>query len=167
MLSESLRVFDLMTPPMSATVFSWPMKLRQQSDLNVNPRVSYPDQIPSRLLVPPFKKHLSRLQLLQPSHIEKISLIFYTPVDKPSFIAERARCAYIAAVSRADLSVGFSVCSQYLNRGFKAVNQLIKFIHQTISTVDTALLFVTLDYKTINLAVFTDASFANNPGPVV
>lgn len=107
-------------------------------------------------------KHGCEICLSQPSHIKNLSADPQTPVDKLSFIAERARGANIAAASRPELLFRFSVCSQSVNTESLVVNHLNRFIHRAVTTVDTTLSFVSLNCKTIKLAVFTDASFAYN-----
>lgn len=78
-LPEASHINEHMTPQMSATVCSWPMKLPQQNDLTANPLVSYLHPILSRLMVPPFQNicqvfnchsHLTlRSYLLSPVHL--------------------------------------------------------------------------------------------------
>lgn len=92
----------------------------------------------------------------------KLTSVPQTPVENFSFNAKGACGAYIAAAARRDVSFGFSVCSEYVNPDFEAVNRLNRFIHRAVATVDTNLSLVPLNCKTIKLVVFTDASIANN-----
>lgn len=106
----------------------------------------------------------SDVHLSQPSHMRRLCAVLCISVEKSSIFAERARRAYIAAVSCPDLSFCFSTCSQYGNPDDKAVNRLNKFIKRAKAAQNFTLSFVPLKPKTTKLTVFTDASFANNPG---
>lgn len=75
------------------------------------------------------------------------------PIDKPIFIVERTRGAYIAAVFRTDLLFNFSIFLQYVHLDFKVVDCLNTLIRRTITTVDCKLSCVPLDLKSVKLAV--------------
>lgn len=100
------------------------------------------------------KDHITKLQLLDPSI-----------VDKPSFMTQRARGAYIAAVGRPDLTFGFAVASQVLEPDEKSAQELNKLITQGMATVDFCLKFFPVDKSSLRLAVVCDASFASNRDP--
>lgn len=108
-------------------------------------------------------KRGSNRRLSHSSHNRKLSSVSQIPAKKHSFIASHARKAYIAAVFCPDHSFGFSVCSHHVSPGFEAVGPPINFTHQDIFTVDIALCYVPLYYKTGKLAVSTDSTSANNP----
>lgn len=93
----------------------------------------------------------STVWLSHVSHIKNVSTVSSMPIEKQSFIAEHACRAYIAAVSRPNLSFGFSICSQYVNPNVEAVNCLNKFIHHAITTVDSGFSFIPLDLKRSSL----------------
>lgn len=107
-------------------------------------------------------KRGSNVHLYQASLFKELSVISDIPLNKPSFISERAREVYIAAVFCPNLSFEFSVCSQYIDPDANVVNRLNNFINRAIAIANVTLTFVFLNIKTIRLAVFADASLANS-----
>ena len=78
------------------------------------------------------------------------------------YISQRARGAYIASICRPDLSFAFAAAAQHSFPGpteFKALNNALTTI---IETPENGIRFVPQDPDTLRLAVFIDASFANN-----
>ena len=101
--------------------------------------------------------------ITQPNHLQKLESITEDTVEKSEFVAQRARGAYIAAVSRPDLTFAFAYCSQLINRDTKAAKSLNKAIFRAKQKVNFGLTFVKIDILTARLAVFADASFTRNP----
>lgn len=89
--------------------------------------------------------------LTQSAHIEKLSTVVTAVVNEIVFVSERARGAYIATVSRPDLTFGFSICSKYCNPNAAAVKRLKNVISYTMASVDIELKFVKLDISTVEL----------------
>jgi len=81
-----------------------------------------------------------------------------------TYIAQRARGAYIASVSQPEHAFGFSYAAQVTGEPTKEqISFLNKQLQQQIYQPERGLRFVPLDLATIRIAVFTDSSFANNP----
>lgn len=87
------------------------------------------------------------------------------PLDKDinttMFISQRALGAYIASLSRPDLTAGFAILAQRKNPSKEdavTLNKLIKKAKQNPVEFN----FSKLDINSFRLAVFTDASFAKN-----
>lgn len=83
-----------------------------------------------------------------------------TPKDQ--YIAQRARGAYIASVCQPEASCDLSFAAQVVNPKEDDAKALNKRLAWQIENSDRGLKFVKLDPKTLQLVVFTDASFANN-----
>lgn len=84
-----------------------------------------------------------------------------SPIDKTTFISQRARGAYIASVSRPYLTVGFAIlakCQDPTVQDNSALNKLIRNAKMKIVRFN----FSKLDTSTIRLAVFTYTSFTKN-----
>jgi hypothetical protein len=83
-----------------------------------------------------------------------------TPKDQ--YIAQRARGAYIASVSQPEASFDLSFAAQVTNPGKDDTKTLNKRLEWQIKNPGRGLKFVKLDINSIQLLIFTDASFANN-----
>jgi hypothetical protein len=83
-----------------------------------------------------------------------------TPKDQ--YIAQRARGAYIASVCQPEASFDLSFAAQVINPVEDDTKSLNKRLSWQIENADRGLKFVKLDVNTLQLLVFTDASFANN-----
>lgn len=78
------------------------------------------------------------------------------------FIAERARGAYLASVSRPDLTYGFAACSQFRTPTATPISLLNNTIANAYKHHSRCLQYLPLDIATCHIAVFADASFGNN-----
>ena len=83
-----------------------------------------------------------------------------TPKDQ--YVAQRSRGAYIASVCQPEASCDLSFASQVINPGEDNVKLLNKRLTWQIENSERGLKFVKLDVDTLQLLIFTDASFANN-----
>jgi len=83
-----------------------------------------------------------------------------TPKDQ--YIAQRARGAYIASVCQPEASFDLSFAAQVINPVESDAKTLNRRLSWQIENANRGLKFVKLDIKTLQLLVFTDASFANN-----
>ena len=105
------------------------------------------------------------LMFKQPRQVSKIQLVNTTTLETTTqnYIAQRARGAYIATVSQPESAFGFSVAAQI--SGTPSDDQ-VKFLNKQLTWQldhpDRGLRFVPLDLATLQVAVFTDSSFANN-----
>ena len=81
---------------------------------------------------------------------------------KDQYVAQRARGAYIASVSQPEASFDLSVAAQAVEPTEKDIQVLNKRIQWQIENPARGLRYVKLDKNTLQLLVFTDASFANN-----
>jgi hypothetical protein len=83
-----------------------------------------------------------------------------TPKDQ--YIAQRARGAYIASVCQPEAFFDLSFAAQVINPLEEDAKALNKRLDWQINNPARGLKFVKLDINTLQLLVFTDASFANN-----
>jgi hypothetical protein len=81
---------------------------------------------------------------------------------KEQYIAQRARGAYIASVCQPEAAYDLSVAAQATEMTENDVKALNKRLYWQIENTARGLRFVKLDKKSLQLLVFTDASFANN-----
>lgn len=81
---------------------------------------------------------------------------------KEQYIAQRARGAYVASVCQPEAAYDLSVAAQVTEPTEKDVHTLNKRIQWQIENAARGLWFVKLDKDSLQLMVFTDASFANN-----
>jgi hypothetical protein len=81
---------------------------------------------------------------------------------KKQYIAQRARGAYIASVYQPEAAYDLSVAAQATELTDKDVKALNKRIQWQIENSSRGLRFVKLEKESLQLLVFTDASFANN-----
>ena len=82
--------------------------------------------------------------------------------DTASYVAERARGSYIAAICRPDLAVAFGKAAQVAEPQETDFKRLNKLIDRTKASVDLGLKYVPLDPTTVRIATFVDGSFADN-----
>lgn len=85
-----------------------------------------------------------------------------TLTPKDQYIAQRARGAYIASVCQPEASFDLSFAAQVINPTENDARALNKRLEWQITNPERGLKFVKLDTNTLQLLVFTDASFANN-----
>lgn len=78
------------------------------------------------------------------------------------FVAERACEAYVASVTRPDLSFGFSAFFQYCTTTVNSVQLLNETIKLAKEQPSRCLKFVNLNHVPYYLAVYSDASFAGS-----
>lgn len=78
------------------------------------------------------------------------------------YVAQRARGAYIATVCQPESAYDLSFAAQVINPQKADIKQLNKRIQWQMNNPARGLTFVPLDLSSLNLTVFTDASFANN-----
>jgi hypothetical protein len=83
-----------------------------------------------------------------------------TPRDQ--YVAQRARGAYIATVSQPEAAFDLSFAAQVIKPAGEDIKRLNKRIQWQIENSTRGLRFVKLDITSLELVVFTDASFANN-----
>lgn len=100
-------------------------------------------------------------KLSQSTHIDKLSKVSIGVIDRASFVSERARCSYISAVSRRDLSFGFASCSQCTDADATAAKRHNKAIPNAKKYRGGTL--VHSAKATIWLPVFSDESLHSNP----
>jgi hypothetical protein len=81
---------------------------------------------------------------------------------KDQYIAQRARGAYIASVCQPEAAYDLSVAAQTIEPTETDVKALNKRIQWQIENAARGLRFVRLEKDSLQLLVFTDASFANN-----
>lgn len=98
----------------------------------------------------------------QTCHINQFQKILTdTEVNKSAFISPPARGAYIASLSRPDLTARFAILAQCQNPkkdDIVELNKLIRMAKHNSMRLD----FSKLNNDCFLLAVFTDASFARN-----
>ena len=78
------------------------------------------------------------------------------------YVAQRARGAYIASVCQPEAAYDLSVAAQAVEPTEKDVSALNKRLQWQIENAARGLRFVQLAKESLQLLVFTDASFANN-----
>lgn len=78
------------------------------------------------------------------------------------YAAQRARAAYIASCCQPEAAFDLSVAAQVTKTDKTDVTALNKRIQWQKENSSKGLKFVKLDHKTLQISVFTDASFANN-----
>ena len=78
------------------------------------------------------------------------------------YVAQRARGAYIASVCQPEASFDLSFATQVINPTEDDAKLLNKRLAWQLQNPNRGLKFVKLDINTLQLVVFTDASFANN-----
>jgi hypothetical protein len=83
-----------------------------------------------------------------------------TPKDQ--YVAQRARGAYIATVCQPEAAFDLSFAAQVTNPIKEDAKALNKRLQWQIDNSQRGLHYVQLDQTTLQLIVFTDASFANN-----
>jgi len=83
-----------------------------------------------------------------------------TPKDQ--FIAQRARGSYIASVCQPEATFNLSFAAQVINLTEEDAKHLNKRLQWQIDNPTRGLHYVPLDLDSLQLIVFTDASFANN-----
>jgi hypothetical protein len=81
---------------------------------------------------------------------------------KEQYVAQRARGAYIASVCQPEAAYDLSVAAQATEPTENDVKALNKRIQWQIENPSRGLRFVKLQKESLQLLVFTDASFANN-----
>ena len=85
-----------------------------------------------------------------------------TLAPEEQYIAQRARGAYIASVCQPEACFDLSFAAQVSNPSKDDYQALNKRLDWQIKNAERGLKFVRLDVSTLQLLVFTDASFANN-----
>jgi len=104
------------------------------------------------------------IRISQPEQVARVRTVIAGREESlEEYISQRARGAYIASTCRPDLSFAFAAAAQHRSPGppeFKALNNALQTI---IDTPEEGIQFVPQDPDTLRLAVFIDASFANNP----
>ena len=85
-----------------------------------------------------------------------------TLTPKEQYVAQRARGAYVASVCQPEASFDLSFAAQVINLTKDDSEALNKRLSWQIKNPARGLKFVKLDASTLQLLVFTDASFANN-----
>ena len=83
-----------------------------------------------------------------------------TPKDQ--YIAQRARGAYIASICQPEASFDLSFAAQVVNPKEEDAKLLNKRLKWQIDNFERGIKFIKLDINTLQLIVFTDASFGNN-----
>ena len=83
-------------------------------------------------------------------------------LPKDQYIAQRARGAYIATVCQPEAAFDLSFAAQVTDPEPANIKLLNKRIQWQMDNPTRGLTFVPLDINSLNLMVFTDASFANN-----
>ncbi|RFU31044.1 hypothetical protein B7463_g5287, partial [Scytalidium lignicola] len=81
---------------------------------------------------------------------------------KEQYIAQCAQGVYIASVCQPEASYDLSVAAQAIDPSQEDVKSLNKRLQWQIQNVARGIQFVKLDKETLQLLVFTDASFVNN-----
>ena len=81
---------------------------------------------------------------------------------KEQYIAQRARGAYVASVCQPEAAYDLSVAAQAIKLTEKDVKTLNKRIQWQLENAVRGLRFVRLNKESLQLLVFTDASFINN-----
>ena len=77
-------------------------------------------------------------------------------------MAQRARGAYIATVCQPEAVFDLSFVAQVIDLEPANIKLLNKRVQQQINNLARGLTFVLLDINSLNLTIFTDASFINN-----
>lgn len=108
-------------------------------------------------------KSTSGVNINASHHIKKIEKISVKTVDKTEYVAQRARGAYIATICRPDVTFAFSYAAQHQqDPTSKNARFLNKAISRCLKSPQLGLKYVPLDTESTHVAVFADASFANN-----
>src|SRR6266480_2395057 len=105
---------------------------------------------------------------LNPVNVKPVNLIssqgkIRTSVTlKDQFITQRARGSYIASVCQPEATFDLSFTAQVINPTEEDAKHLNKRLQWQIDNPTRGLHYVPLDLDSLQLIVFTDASFANN-----
>ena len=104
-----------------------------------------------------------RLVTLKPADlISSRGIVRKCVTPKDQYIAQRARGAYIATMCQPEAASDLSFAAQVVDPKEEDAKMLNKRLQWQIDHSDRGLQFVRLDTSTLQLIVFTDASFANN-----
>jgi hypothetical protein len=106
-------------------------------------------------------------RMTQADQINKIQEIETKNLTSPQFVverfvAERARAAYVASMCRPDIAFCIAAASQVTEPTLADVTALNAVLRKLKETAEKGLDFVPLNLERLHLAVFVDASFANN-----
>jgi hypothetical protein len=116
------------------------------------------------------------ITLTQERQCHNLNLVNVKPIDltssrgkvrtavtpKDQFVAQRARGSYIASVCQPEAAFDLSFAAQVINPNEEDAKHLNKRLQWQIDNPTRGLRFVPLDLDSLQLIVFTDASFANN-----
>jgi hypothetical protein len=105
------------------------------------------------------------ITLTQEKQCKKIGLVTTVKGNaklKDEYIAQRARGAYIASMCQPEASFDLSFAAQAIHPTNENTKDLNKRLGWQLDNSTRGLTFVRLDENSLQLLVFTDASFANN-----
>ncbi len=94
--------------------------------------------------------------------VSSCGLIRKSVTSKDQYVAQRACSAYVATVSQPESAFDLSFAAQMVNPKEEDTKLLNKRLDWQIKHADRDIRFVQLDFISLKLVVFTDASFANN-----
>lgn len=100
--------------------------------------------------------------IYQPDHTAKRGHLPHLEVSVESFVFQRARGAYIAAVGRPGLPFGFAHVSKVLKADESCIRFINHFIQLAKENTQLSLKFVPIYSKFVCLAVSSEASFASD-----
>ncbi|POS84537.1 hypothetical protein EPUL_004867 [Erysiphe pulchra] len=99
------------------------------------------------------------INLSQKSQCDKIK----SAIDKNSYIAQRARGAYVATMCQPEATYDLSFAAQIRDPQITDIQRLNRRLTWQQNNSLRGLKFIPLDISTLKLVVFTDSSFATNP----
>lgn len=99
------------------------------------------------------------INLSQKSQCDKIK----SAIDKNSYIAQRARGAYVATMCQPEAAYDLSFAAQIRDPQITDIQRLNRRLTWQQNNSLRGLKFIPLDISTLKLVVFTDSSFATNP----
>ena len=83
--------------------------------------------------------------------------------NQKELVSTRAQAQYIGCCTRPDICSGVQMlASSMANPNLNTFNQMKEIVNRCHSTADVGLKFIPMDKESLRLALFTDASFANN-----
>ena len=86
----------------------------------------------------------------------------YILILKDQYIAQRARGIYIIFICQLKALFNLSFTAQVINPVKNNIKSLNKQLSWQIENINRGLKFIKLDINTLQLLIFTDASFTNN-----
>jgi hypothetical protein len=107
-------------------------------------------------------EHLRSVQAESVTATSSRGAVRHGLTTKEQYVSQRARGAYIASVCQPEASYDLSVAAQAIQPDETDVKALNQRLEWQVQNAARGIRYVQLDRSTLQLLVFTDASFANN-----